>query len=253
MKNIIEKIEIDNSTWFKTWFNSSLYHSLYAHRDENEAAKFIDTLIEELKPQPGASMLDLGCGNGRHSKCLAGKGFDVTGIDLASSSIKTAKKFESASLHFFRHDMRVPFGKNHFDYIFNFFTSFGYFETEEENNKVIDNISTALKPGGTLLLDYINTQYSEDHLVAEEQKEIDGIIYSIARWTNDKYFFKKIIVETLHRDESHVEKVAKLELDDFDYMLNRHGLEIQRIYGDYFLNSYKRKTSPRLIILAKKS
>src|SRR5215510_2688976 len=102
--NHTKNIEINNSAWFKHWFDSSFYHQLYANRDEKEAAGFIDELIGELEPVPGSSILDLGCGNGRHSKRLAEKGFAVTGIDLAASSISMAKRFKYESLHFYRHD-----------------------------------------------------------------------------------------------------------------------------------------------------
>jgi SAM-dependent methyltransferase len=252
MKTITERIEINNPSWFKSWFNSSLYHSLYAHRDEKEAAGFIDEIVDELQPLQNSTMLDLGCGNGRHSKYLASKGFRVTGIDLAASSIAMAKKFESSTLKFYRHDMRAPFGNNCFDYVFNFFTSFGYFKNEEENDRVVHNIFSSLKPGGILLLDYINTQYAEERLVPAEEKEIDGIIYHIIRWADNKYFFKEIIAKDIQSEELHIERVAKFEFDDFNYMFNRNGLQIKKVYGDYLLNDYNSKTSPRLIILAKK-
>src|SRR5215470_2336385 len=115
-----------NKAWFKHWFDSSFYHQLYANRDENEAAAFINELVNELEPAANARMLDLGCGSGRHSKYLASKGFDVTGIDLAGSSIRQAKRWETEKLRFYRHDMRVTFGREVFDIVFNFFTSFGY-------------------------------------------------------------------------------------------------------------------------------
>ena len=78
-------------TWFKDWFNSPYYHQLYFNRDNKEAAAFIDKLINYLKPLPGSSMLDVACGKGRHSIQLAGKGFDVAGIDLSDDSIKDRK------------------------------------------------------------------------------------------------------------------------------------------------------------------
>src|ERR1700752_4887372 len=86
--------QINQEEWFKHWFDSSFYHKLYANRDEREAAGFADALMEELCPPPHSKILDLGCGNGRHSKHLASKGFSVTGIDLSSSSIRDAKKHE---------------------------------------------------------------------------------------------------------------------------------------------------------------
>ena len=117
-------------TWFKDWFNSPYYHQLYKNRDLKEAELFIDKLVQHLKVSPGSRMLDVGCGKGRHCIQLAGKGFDVTGIDLSEESIEEALKYEQENLHFFTHDMRLPFWINYFDYAFNFFTSFGYFKTE---------------------------------------------------------------------------------------------------------------------------
>jgi 2-polyprenyl-3-methyl-5-hydroxy-6-metoxy-1,4-benzoquinol methylase len=78
-------------SWFKDWFNSHYYHLLYQHRDEEEALSFIQRLILHLHPSPGAKMLDVACGKGRHSKALADNGFDVTGIDLSEESIIEAK------------------------------------------------------------------------------------------------------------------------------------------------------------------
>src|SRR6185436_13577956 len=105
--------------WFATWFDSPHYHRLYAHRDEQEAAGFIDRLIDRLQPAPGAAVLDLGCGSGRHSKHLASRGLDVVGLDLSPESIRQARRSEHAHLRFGRHDMREPFGVGRFDAVFN--------------------------------------------------------------------------------------------------------------------------------------
>ena len=93
--------------WFKDWFNSHYYHLLYQHRDEEEANRFIHTLINYLQPQKGSKMVDIACGKGRHSKALADMGFDVTGIDLSLASIEFAKQDENEHLHFYQHDMRL--------------------------------------------------------------------------------------------------------------------------------------------------
>ena len=84
----------ENKPWFKDWFNSPYYHQLYFKRDEAEAKKFINKLIEYLQPAKGSLMLDIACGRGRHSRILAAMGFDVTGIDLAAESIKEAKNLK---------------------------------------------------------------------------------------------------------------------------------------------------------------
>jgi len=253
MKNTIELKTISNPVWFKQWFDSVFYHHLYSNRSENEARDFIDRLLDELTPAANTFMLDLGCGSGRHAKYLASKAFNVTGLDLSASSIRTAKKSERPNLHFATHDMRDPFGKNCFDYVFNFFTSFGYFENEEENHQVIRNIHDSLKPGGLLALDYLNVGFAEQHLVAEEAKEIDGIVYRISRWTDEKFFYKKIMIDNMPAGQSEfIEQVAKLDLNDFDYLFERNGLQLEKVYGDYSLNEYDSKSSPRMILMGRK-
>jgi SAM-dependent methyltransferase len=119
--------------WFASWFDSKDYHRLYAHRDQAEATGFIDALIARRHLTHRASVLDLGCGTGRHSKYLASRGFDVTGLDLSAGSLRQARSSEHSHLRFARQDMRLPFGHGRFDHVPNLFTSFGYFE-EPANN-----------------------------------------------------------------------------------------------------------------------
>lgn len=254
LKNGNTQIQINNSGWYKLWFDSGYYQKLYGHRDEREAADFVDTLAENLNIKPNASILDLGCGHGRHSRQLASKGCNVIGLDLSPSSIREAKKSESDRLHFYKHDMRVQFGKDFFDYVFNFFTSFGYFKTTHENFQVVSNISDALRQGGTLVLDYLNIHYAENIMIPYEEKEIDGVPYQIERWSDDYFFYKKISIQDHGRDMplEFVEQVAKLGIFDFEYMLSRYKLRMVKIYGDYELNKFDRNSSPRLIIKAKK-
>ena len=102
--------------WYKDWFNSHYYHLLYQHRDEEEALEFIHTLIQYLKPPPSSTMVDIACGKGRHSKALAEMGFEVTGIDLSAASIDEALQDENERLHFYQHDMRLPFWINYFEW-----------------------------------------------------------------------------------------------------------------------------------------
>lgn len=240
--------------WFKDWFNSPYYHQLYFNRDKTEAAAFIDKLIGYLTPENGSRMLDVACGKGRHSMQLAQKGFDVTGIDLSADSIHEALKTETDHLHFYQHDMRLPFWIRYFDYAFNFFTSFGYFRTQREHDNAIHCIATALKPGGMFVMDYLNVHYSEDHTIHNMEKEIEGVNYVITKWYDEHHFYKKIIVEdeTLNEPLIYTEKVAKFSLGDFTDMFAYQGLQIQEVFGDYDFNSYHVKKSPRLIMIAKK-
>ena len=222
---------------------------------KEEAAKFINKLIDYLKPGKESLMLDVACGRGRHSRILAALGFDVTGIDLAVESIKEAKKYETESLHFFVHDMRLPFWINYFDYAFNFFTSFGYFNTRREHDNSIRTIAQSIKPDGIFVLDYLNVHYAEDHLVHKSEIQVDDINYFITKWFDETHFYKKIVVEDDELDNpiEHQEKVAKFSLGDFTEMFAYHQLQIQEVFGDYNFNSYHIKNSPRMVMIAKKS
>ncbi len=240
--------------WYKDWFNSSYYHLLYFKRDEKEAAAFIDKLIDKLNPSKGLRMLDVACGKGRHSIHLANKGFDVTGIDLSEDSIAEALHNEKENLHFYQHDMRLPFWINYFNYAFNFFTSFGYFATRREHDNAIRTIAQTLKPGGTLVIDFLNVHFAEDHLIHKTEKQIDSINFIITKWFDEDFFYKKIVVEDEANEVpfEYTEKVAKFSLGDFTEMLAYQHLQIQEVYGDYNLGSYDIKKSPRLIMIAKK-
>lgn len=241
--------------WYRDWFNSPYYHLLYFKRDEQEAAAFIDALVTKLQPPVNSRMLDVACGKGRHSIQLAGKGFFVTGIDISDDSIFEAKESENDRLEFFVHDMRLPFRMNYYDYAFNFFTSFGYFKTRREHDNAIRTIAQSIVPGGTFVMDYLNPHYVENHLVYKSEIEKEGIQFYITRWLDEKYFYKKIVVEDEARFEEPLEfteQVAKFSLGDFNDMLSYNGLQIQDVYGDYHFNAYDVNKSPRLIMLAKK-
>jgi len=241
--------------WYKDWFNSPYYHRLYFDRDEAEAEKFINNLVEHLQIKPGSRILDIACGKGRHAKVLADHGFDVTGVDISPDSIETAKQYENENLQFFVHDMRLPFWGNYFDYIFNFFTSFGYFKTRREHDAAMRTIARGLKPNGHFVIDYLNVHYSEDHLQPSGSMEIEGTSYEVSRTHDDSHFYKKIKVTDPSLKESleFTEKVSKFSFGDLTDMMSYQGLQVREIFGDYDLGAYDIKKTPRMIIVAEKS
>ena len=240
--------------WFKIWFSSPYYDILYKKRDKEEAAKLIDALVRRLQMPPNSFVLDAACGKGRHSIALAAKGFDVTGIDICVPAITEAKKHELANLHFYLHDIRLPFYINYFDYAFNFFTSFGYFRTMREHNDATRTIAQSLKLNSVFTIDYLNVPYAEKRLKPSDIVEADNILFEIERWVDDKYFYKRIEVndKTKHVNETFTERVEKFTLSDFTAMLSLQGLQAENVFGDYELNEYNEKESARLIITARK-
>jgi len=253
--SVARHIQTPDAEWFASWFDSLHYRRLYAHRDEAEAHGFVDALIARLRLAIGAAVVDLGCGTGRHARRLASWGFQVTGLDLAESSIQQARTFEGRRLRFRRHDMRVPFGRHAFDAVFSFFTSFGYFEDPADHLAVVRNIANALRPGGHLVLDYLNDGYVSAHMTPEETSTIDGAVYRITRWSDGRRFFKRITIEdgSAGVPLDYREQVARFTVEDFQRMFGRYGVDIVEQYGDYRLNPYDALTSPRLVLIARKA
>ncbi len=240
--------------WYKEWFRSPFYHKLYFDRDETEAQKFITKLLQHFQLPQSSRILDVACGRGRYARFLASKGFDVTGIDISFENVEFAKQYESDNLHFYQHDMRLPSWINYFDYAFNFFTSFGYFATRREHDDAVRTVAQSLKPGGVLLFDYLNANYVAERLVHNEVKEIDGTTYEIHRWQDEKFFYKRIIIsdKDLEMPLEFTEKVTKFSLGDFNEMLAYQKIQVEEVFGDYELDAYDVKKTPRLIVVGRK-
>lgn len=242
-------------SWYSEWFNSPYHHQLYFKRDDADAAGFISHLIDYLKPPPGSLMLDVACGQGRDAIQLAKMGFDVTGVDPLENNILKAKENEGDHLHFFNHDMRLPFRINYFNYAFNLFTSFGYFNTKREHDNAIRTIAQSLKPDGIIVIDYLNVRYEEKHLVPKSEMIRDDVAYHIIKWFDEANFYKKIMIEDKSQKEAFIfhERIAKFTLGDFTEMLAYQKVQIQEVFGDYNFGAYSLYESPRMIIIGRKT
>ncbi len=238
--------------WFETWFDTPYYQMLYQHHDENEARRFVDTLVARLHLSPGAEVLDAGCGNGRYSMLLADKGFQVTGIDISADHIEHAGTIERDNLSFHRHDMRELFFVNYFDAIFNFFTSFGYFKSDREDQKAIRALGHALKPGGKLLIDYFNTPKTIAALPQHSEIIRNGILFSINKFMEGNVIVKKIYFQDKGREFHFEERVRALSLDDFKKWFESCRLRLTEVFGDYALHPFDPLHSERMIMLAEK-
>ncbi|HKK39118.1 MAG TPA: methyltransferase domain-containing protein [Cryomorphaceae bacterium] len=241
-----------DQSWYRTWFNSPYYHLLYRNRDEEEAKRFIHNLLKYLAPNKRSHFLDLACGKGRHSLTVSRAGFEVTGADLAEENIRFAKKRSTEQLHFVQHDMREPLGESVFDYVLNLFTSFGYFESLEENERVLAAIAQELKPKGKVVLDFMNVEKVTQGLVPLEQMEIDGVNFKITRTNEDGFIVKTIEIEDGDREYTFHERVKALTKEDFMGMFHRTGFEILDTFGNYNLDDFDPEESSRLILIARK-
>ena len=220
IENQLKNNRMIKNEWFGEWFDSPYYHILYQHRDHTEAKHFIDNLAEHLHFSAEDLILDLACGKGRHSIYLNELGYDVVGIDLSAQNIAFANQFANSRLHFLERDMRKDFNCGPFDFVLNLFTSFGYFDTSEENMLAINNIKNALKPGGFLVLDFLNPYIVVNELIAQEHKIVEGIEFNINK---------------IHSDDGFIIKNIEFEHDGDTYEFHEKVKAIRRVeFLDYF-------------------
>ena len=245
--------ELDNN-WYKTWFDTEFYHDLYSHRDEEEARIFISTMIMFLEIHPGQRVMDMACGKGRHSRVLESHGLEVVGFDLSNHSIEEAKIYESETMAFDVHDMRKSFTKfGKFDVIFNLFTSFGYFNNLEDDQKTIKNVHMALTTDGFFVQDYLNASSVIDSLPQKGSKETETSNFSWKKRVEEGFILKDITVENGGDQHHFQEKVKVYSLEDLVKLHEEAGLKVKDVFGSYELDPYVEKESPRIIIISKKA
>ena len=236
--------------WFASWFDTPYYHILYKERNYREAQLFMDNLTHYLNLPEKAKVLDLACGKGRHSIYLNQLGYNVLGADLSENSIEEANKSANENLSFKVHDMRDTFEEK-YDAIFNLFTSFGYFENDEDDLSTLKAIKNSLTEYGFAVIDFMNVPQVLENLVPEETKTVDGIDFHLKRYLKDGHICKEINFEDQGQQFHFTEKVKALTLQDFETMMEKAEIYLLEIYGDYKLKKYHKTESERFILIFK--
>jgi SAM-dependent methyltransferase len=210
----------------------------------------MDNLTHYLNLPEKAKVLDLCCGKGRHAIYLNQLGYEVVGADLSENSISEANKNQNKTLRFQVHDMRETF-EDKFDAIFNLFTSFGYFENDEDNLTTLKAMKASLTEHGFAVIDFMNVNQVIANLIPEEVKTVDGIDFHIKRYESDGHICKEIDFEDQGEKFHFTEKVKALTLKDFEGMMEEAGIYLLDIFGDYKLKKFHKTDSERLIMIFK--
>ncbi len=169
------------------WWNR-IFDSLYLKTDadvvddQKITAQEVDLLLDILKIPPESKILDLCCGQGRHAAELARRGFKyVEGLDRSHYLIQKAKtqaKKEMLNVKFREGDARkLPYPPDNFDVVMILGNSFGYFETVEDDLRVLKETLRILKPWGKLLIDVADGEYLKEHFQPRSWE-----------WINKKHF-----------------------------------------------------------------
>lgn len=226
--------------WYRGFFDREWLEFRDETTPDERTQKEVDFVLEALALEPRARILDVACGHGRHSLELARRGFRVTGLDLSGPSVElagAAAADEGLDAEFVVADMReIPFD-GPFDAALNLFTAFGYLESDDEDQRALDAIAGALRPGAALLMDTIDAvrlfavfrdqSWSElgDGTVMLEQREYD---YLSGR--ND------VVWTFVRTDGSRSELRHSLRLytpAELASMFRRAGLEVERAWGGW--------------------
>lgn len=246
----------EDKAWYEEWFGHE-YLEVYSHRDDDEASRDINNIENLLLFSGGSKILDLACGNGRHSVELAKRGHEVTGVDLSEDLLDVARdraEKEAVEVSFMRCDMRdLPFDSG-FDYVLNMFTSFGYFENDKENSKILASIHKTLVRGGRFLIDYINVHHVLGSLVAEDNKEVNGKMVRQQRSYNPetRRLEKKILISSEDGEKEFLESVRLYEVDEIIRMAESAGLYIESTFGSLQGTSFD-QSAPRAVIIGRKT
>ena len=235
-------------TWYQEWFGEE-YLELYAHRDENEARQQVAFFQQQAGAIAGP-VLDLACGMGRHMQELQILGYRPVGCDLSYTLLRTGMR-EYGAMPVARADMRhLPFCDNVFAALVNFFTSFGYFESQDENLQVVREMSRVLDTGAPFLFDYLNVHRELDKLVQGETLDTPMGPVKIERWFDsaERSFNKRIQIG----EKRYLERVRGYDLAEVSSMFSSCQLVIRAAFGDFDGSPFER-TSPRLILVGSRA
>lgn len=235
--------------WYEEWFGEE-YLELYAHRDAEEAEAHVDFVQRELEgPRPRA-VLDLACGAGRHTRVLRQRSLRALGTDLSLTLLARAPDLPRVAA-----DMRrLPFADGTFDWVLNFFTSFGYFETERENFEVLEELERLLAPGGRFLIDLFNRDWVIRGLVPADTMRIgDREVIVERRFDADRHRVEKRIriVDGPGAGREFLESVRAYSRQEVEIGLQWAGLQVDGVFGNFAGESYSSE-GERLIVVGRK-
>lgn len=253
-----ETAATSSAAWFEDWFASPYYIKLYSHRDQSEAEACTDLIISAVSlnatENPPPAVLDLASGPGRHAVAFAERGFEVTAVDLSPTLLEFAReeaRTAGVAIALQRCDMReIPF-VDRFDLAVQLFTSFGYFDSIDEDMVVLRRVRRALHEGGFYALDLINERSLRGTLVPRNVKRIDDIQVIEERRIEKNRVVKEIAIDADGRTMHYTESVRLYAPEEIDGMLRDAGFQPMAWYGGYHGEPFDRERSPRMLVISR--
>jgi SAM-dependent methyltransferase len=236
--------------WFESWFGED-YVALYPHRNEAEAERAVSLIASTLGDMRLERVLDLACGSGRHAKFL-GHRWWTSGVDLSDVLLRLARR-NGVPARLVRADIRdLPYRTESFDLVVNLFTSFGYFVSDDEHERVIRDLRRVIAAGGVFVIDFLNAELTRKTLVPQDESVISGksVIQRREITPDGRFVVKHIDIKTDGRN--FIERVRLFTRSELEGMLTRGGFHVESRFGDYD-GSPLTDESKRVILFARRN
>ena len=243
--------------WYENeQFWIDFYPYMFGEERLQAAVEQVDRILA-LTGLDGGDVLDLCCGPGRHSVELAGRGWKVTGVDRTPYLLNKARERAAGAgveVEFVEQDMREFCRADTYDLALSLFTSFGYFDTEQENARVLRNLHASLRPGGRLVLEVNAKEWIAAHFLPSSCDEMeDGRLLVqrrriLADWTRIENEWILIGPEDVRRHTIEHTIYSGRELRD---LLRAAGFGEVRLYGGLDGSEYGRE-SKRLVVVGRR-
>jgi SAM-dependent methyltransferase len=242
------------SDWWRDFFDQD-YVDIYGSEDAKKSEMEVEGIFGLLEPQPACSILDLCCGYGRHAIGLAQRGLRVTGLDFSPALLRKAQSdavLKGTQVSFVRGDMRdLPFSSQ-FDIVINMFTAFGYFDTEGDDQKVMNCVRNVLKPGGEFLMDTINREWVLSRFKKEHWEEVGHGKYALDLREFDPVTSRIGATTLVLGDNGRTERRHSMRLYTLTEMvalLQNAGMSLRSVHGHMDGRRYWMDT-PRMVVRA---
>ena len=240
--------------WFRRSFDD-FYLSLYAHRDDAEAERLVGTLAGRFRLE--GRVLDVACGAGRFLRALRTRGVEATGLDLSPSLLReTRRSMPSLPPSLVRADMRqLPIRTGAAAWVLLLFTSFGYFDSAQEDRLALSELGRVLRPGGRLVLDYLNPETTVRSLVPESTRFVSGREVREIRRVDPLGPFLRKRIEVAAAEELpaavYEERVRLYSPQALRALLAEAGLRVEEIWGDYDGTPFSPDRAARCLLVAR--
>jgi len=246
MRGWVQERGMPVTEWFKDWFDGD-YAAIYGHRDEDEAEAAVAMALAQAPGLGSGPVLDLGCGAGRHLAVLRRSNPLAFGLDLSRELLALAPEHLRPWL--LRGDMRaLPVRPGSLAGVCLWFTPFGYF-SDEQNRELLQDLHDRLRPGGVLVMDYLNAQQVRATLVSEDTSLHPGLRVVSRRTLEGHRLVKHMTLTRLDTGATREvkESVRIYEPGELRALAAACGLRTFREAGDYRGGAFDPQRSPRWI------